>query len=507
MKFNPEEVSILRDLQRGRHDIVFFAEEILGLTLNPSQKRWFRLMGTRDDGWSWKLIYIIHVAANQIGKTLGLAIIVLWACSYKIGVPFENEKSWYNAPYQWFHVAPTQNQAYLLLADIRLIIKGVHPAQDKFGKKLRLPAGLVAEDKHEGYYDGLTFWNGALCQFRTTEDKAKALLGRRAAGISFDECAFDIHLTATVDESLLLRLASTGGPLILVSTPNGMNEFYEIVTKVRDRATPIDKNLWFNEDYREGLVWSTIEDNVGFGLGREEVDRMYSALEGVTTAAQQLEGAFVAPDEAYFVPQNKIEKAFRTNLPNMQRPKPGHKYAIFWDPSDTTDPTAVVVLDVTTYPWVGVFNLSQAPRGADAMIPMMIGLHHAYNSAYDKWGRVKHSEATTGYDATSMGGAMIRRSLVNLKPQRAINFGGSSKVKRDMLSNVRAAMLEGKLILPASWIRLKREVLNYRLPDDKLEQDNVVALAGAASIAGSPSGSRGPVKFSPHSRVRNVRRL
>ena len=34
-----------------------------------------------------------------------------------------------------------------------------------------------------------------------------------------------------------MRLISTGGPLIIVSTPNGMNEYYDVVQNVVDNGT------------------------------------------------------------------------------------------------------------------------------------------------------------------------------------------------------------------------------------------------------------------------------
>lgn len=56
----------LKTMTKGR-DIVFFCEEIMGVKLNPAQKRWANLVAANPDGWSWRYRRVAHVAANQIG--------------------------------------------------------------------------------------------------------------------------------------------------------------------------------------------------------------------------------------------------------------------------------------------------------------------------------------------------------------------------------------------------------------------------------------------------------
>lgn len=501
-KLSEQEVQVLRKLESGRTDIVYFAEEVLGIKLNRAQKRWFKFIKVAGDGFSWDMRFVIHVAANQVGKTLGLAVLILWACNYKIGMDTKSDHLWLNSPYQWYHVAPSLNQANLVLNDIRMILKNVHPAQEKSGSRSIFPQGFAVEITVENYYPGLQFWNGAVANFRTTEEKARGLLGRRAAGISFDECAFENHLIEIVNTVLWMRLISTGGPLILVSTPDGMNDFFEIVSEVENGGVheDMDPNVWVKREAREALVLSTVEDNVGFGITQEEVDRMYESLDPATRD-QQLKGAFIATQDAFFVPQTDILKAFDDKLPEFTPPQPGHKYVIFHDPSVSSDPYASVVIDVTKKPWKGVYyKWDKMPKGIHNLLPDIWGLHTQYSSAQDRLGRFPSSWAITGYDATSMGGQIIRQSLVGLHPQRAVNFGGTGKVKRDALTNLRAAMLKGDLKLPGKWSRMKREILNYKLDDKKIEQDSVIAAAGAMSLV-NVAGS-GPQPFNAHARVR-----
>lgn len=343
----------------------------------------------------------------------------------------------------------------------------------------------MQETKVAQYYDGLTFWNGATAQFRTTEDKASALQGYRAAGISFDEAAFEDHLVSVVNETLMMRLISTGGPLFLVSTPNGMNDYFDIVESVREAQDEPEPMVWVNGT--SVLAWSVIEDNVGYGITREEVDRMEVSLDPATKE-QQLRGAFLEPAEAFFTPQGPILSAFKTSLPEESRPRPGRRYVIFWDVSVASDPTAVIVIDVTKKPWRGVyFRHYPRPMGVLQLVGEMSRLHMDYNGAEDPRRMLPKSNAVTGYDATSMGGVIIRQLVAGIRPSRGLNFGGPDK-KLKSLTNLRAALSKGDIELPSKWTRVRQEVLNYRLKDTKIAQDCVMALDGAAEVASGFTG-------------------
>ena len=475
-------------LQRGRDPFVF-ATEILGVRLNPAQKRWIRQI-LPVDGWKWPRRTVVLVSGNQVGKTFGLAIVIMWACTYKIGIEFVPgdktlDTKWLGAPYIWFHVAPVQQQAYHPLKDIRLLLSGNHPAQVN---KVNLPPGWAAEVKVENYYDGLEFWNGSIVQFRTTEDKAKALQGYRANGISFDEAAFEDHLTSVINETLMMRLISTGGPLLTISTPNGMNEFFDLVDAVVKTGLRPEERVWRLND--SAVVWSTIADNVGFGVTQVEVDRMEATLDSATKE-QQLRGTFLAPAEAFFVPTDRVLAAFRRRMPNEAAPLPGHRYVIFWDPSsgkEGADPSPVVVLDITKKPLIGVyFRHYPFPMGIIELVNAMVGLHGIYNGATDPMRMLPPSRAITGWDATSMGGQIVSQLVSGIRPNHPFNFGGPEK-KIKSLYELRAALTKGDLLMPDGWVRMRQEVMSYRLKDDKLKNDCVMALDGALAIASGLGG-------------------
>jgi hypothetical protein len=493
--------SIALLLQRGV-DFQVFCEEVLGLRLNHAQKRLLPVLRVDAEWREWAFKELVVVAANQIGKTLIQAAIMLWACQYKIGVDPHDEKAWERAPYLWIHLGPVQQQAYHAYKDMNLMIKGEHPAQ---GNRSQFPEGLVHKTKIENYYDGFQFFNGAQIMFRTAEHKAEAVLGYKAAAISVDEAAFVDYLTEVKNTVLMMRLIASGGPLMLFSTPNGMNDFFDQADIIRENGEEISEMLW--RDGTSYLAWAIITDNLGFGIDQKEIDRMEKNL-SPTTKEQQLRGAFLEPAEAFFVPQDKIVRAFRADMPHETPPVPGHKYAIFYDPSVASDPTACVVLDCTEYPWRGVyFGHWEKPMDVTALIGEMFRVHQHYNGHMDKNFLSVPSRAVLGFDATSMGGAVMKQLLAPITPKKGINMAGAPTKKVAALTNLRDRLTNGQIILPASWLRLRQEILNYRLKDKGIKQDAAMALMGADMVATSMNPRMQQKPIQPHARITPRREL
>jgi hypothetical protein len=479
----------VQELLRRGEDFVVWCEEILGIKLNPAQLRVARCLNPSDirsRAWAFKTLVV--VAANQIGKTLIQACLILWALNYKIGVDDQDPTEWLNAPYLWIHLGPVQQQAYHAFKDANQLLRNAHPAQ----KNPKLPGALFEKIKIETYYEGIQCWNGAQVMFRTAENKGEAVLGYKAAGISVDEAAFVRGLTAEVNEVLKMRLIASGGPIMLFSTPNGMNDFFDFADHIQSTDHEVEEMVWHNGESR--LVWATITDNIGYGISQREADRMEQEL-NPATKEQQLRGAFLEPLEAFFVPQDLIIDAFRKDLPDEVRPIPGHLYAIFWDPSLASDPTAVVVLDVTYRPWTGVyFRWYERPLDITALTGAIYQLHGDYHNANGGNRLSTPSHAVTGFDATSMGGAAVKGLLAPLNPKRPVNFGGNA-IKTPSLTNLRDLLTKGDIVLPGSWLRLRQELLNYKLKDESIKQDTVMALMGCSIVARNMTIGREVKKF------------
>jgi hypothetical protein len=256
---------------------------------------------------------------------------------------------------------------------------------------------------------------------------------------------------------------------------------------------------------RRGTNSSAVADNVGFGLTAEEVARQERTLD-VATKEQQLRGAFLEPADAFFVPSVVIDEAFR-DMPDEIQPQYDHKYVISWDPSATTDPTVVIVIDITSKPWRGVyFRRYEKPLGETKLLTEIFALHAYYNGGALRPSRhMRKPRAITAIDKTSMGGALLAQSLTQLQPKRLIELAGPN-AKRIGLTNLRAALSTGTLRLPKSWTRVRREVLTYKLPDDKIVQDCVMTLLGNVDAATGGWGGETSSKFNTHSRVGRVSR-
>lgn len=490
-------------------DPIIFAEMVLGVKLNSAQRRWFLTACATEGGWKWEFRRSVHNAANQIGKTLGLAMSIMWAANYKIGIPNDNWDNWLNSAYNWYHLAPTYTQSTYILNDMKMLSQGKHPAQyDKDKGEFRevlWQENLVMERKIDSTYHALQFWNGSIVHIRTSNDKAKSIQGVRAHGISFDEAAFEDHLLVVMNEALKLRLISTGGPLWLVSTPNGMNDYYQVVQEILNNSMEVEERRWENKVRRTALVWSHISDNVGYGFSAEDASFMEIDVDA-ETKEQQLRGAFLEPRDAFFTPASAIEPSF-ANIPDEVPPQNDHKYIIFWDISLKNDATVCVVIDVTNKPHRGVYYRHWAkPMAFRELISEMNRIHDYYNS-YDNRRGGKPAVAITGFDASSMGGVAVTQEL-GIRNSMPLNMSGSARLKTEMLINLRTYLSTNRLVVPKTWIQLKQEIFSYRREDEKIKQDSVMALTGAVRIAqlhyGDAAGRSAKFTMRPRSQKRQV---
>jgi hypothetical protein len=492
IQYPPEVVELFHTLDRGRDDPAYFAEHVMGVKLNPAQRRWFRLCG-RMNGNEWYFRRVWHVAANQIGKTVGLALLILWASNYKKGLPTGNWDFWLTSGYLWLHLAPSHPISLLTRDDLKNLVQGAHPAQFDRDTGERhpflWPAGWAKEVKFgEGQYPGFLLWNGAEIHFRTTADQAKGIQGMRAHGISMDEAAYEDFLLAVLKGTIKMRLASTRGPFWGVSTPNGINDYYELITDVQQQGEQtFHERVWEAPKKRAALVWSHITDNSGFGLDPDEVDFMIEDQKDDPISGQTLYGAFLNPIDAYFVPSENIKDAWVKGLLE-KGPQNNHRYAIFWDVSMSQgDPTVCIVLDIGKKPWRGVeFRRWENSMSNAALIQEIIETHRKWNAPIDSTGF--QPRAITGFDSTSLGGKIIDEQLSSISPKRPVNFAGP-KAKDRMLVNARAALSRKDVWLPEDWLRLQREVLTYKKDDKKLVQDSVMAMIGALHLASSGWGA------------------
>lgn len=482
----PSVSNLLEDLKAGREDPVFFAERFLGVQMNPGQMRWARACVERSqNGWSPKYLTTVVSAGNRAGKTIAMALVIFHSAFYKLGIKppiagdTDDAMRWIKEPYEWYHIGIQQETAELVFRELSMMAQGIHPAQKGRKAPLFQELGKIAtfDKKYRGEYLWFQFnkaVGGASIHFRTTQDKAKALLGKDMHGISFDEAAFDPHLMVIYQEVLNLRRLSTGGQLHFISTPTeGINDYADL-WELGNEENP-------NRDSQFMSFRMSTRDNIGFGLTKENFDSIIrQQVEHLIP--QNIDGYFIEAREAYFYSPS-IEQCFDADLPDEGNPISKHRYVHGCDPGISHDATWTVTLDYTDKnKMVGVMAKKKAGKqNIIGIVNMLRETHLLYS---------QDSYCTTVIDSTGFGGKMFSQELSIIKPLKQVDFAGTKAKKLEILSDLKAVLDKGMVRFPKKgiWLELRRQLLGYKLDDRKLETDAVMALAVAIRHAVRSAG-------------------
>ena len=477
----PPEKTLLLEIAAARWDIARFAR-LLGVSAHDGQRRFWDAILARD-ATLWRAAYLTLIlsAGNRAGKTLAIAIAILHSCFYKTALkplgemPTDREaETWIKAPYDWFHFGIQQEVGELVYFELVNLLSGRHVAQKGRGCPLVEALGsqlAVWDVKERGEYRMVTLnplLGGAVIHFRTTNEKALGSLGKDMHGISFDECGFETNLSFIINEVLHLRRLGTGGQLLLTSTPSeGFNEFAE-EWRLGDPLNPL------RVPDRMSLRMST-RDNIGYGIDQGMFDRLVRSMPE-ELIPQNIDGFFIEGRRAFFN-AIAVDRSFHDGLPEVTPPQFGHRYVLGIDPASSKDETWAVVMDVTQPGrFVGV---RAEKRGGKQSIPglisMLKGLHDEYNT--------NGAQCSTALDATGFGGKVIRDLLSGVSPLRNVEFGGTTRKKLRILTDLKALVEQSRLTFPRTgiWLHLRRQLLAYRIDDKNLTTDAVMALVVAAT--------------------------
>lgn len=435
-----------------------------------------------SDGVAPRYLDINVSAGNRAGKTLMLAIGIFHSTLFKLGMPSPsalNERqleSWLTATYEWYHFAIQQETSELVYYELVRILSGTHEAQKGKGCPLLEEVGQVAEwtRKYRGEYLWMVVhpvFGGGQLHFRTTAEKAIGSLGKDMSGISYDECGFDPNLTFIVNEVLQFRRLSTGGQLILISTPT------EGLTDFADRWYEADPDVPDHKPDAISMRMST-RDNIGYGIDQTMFDRLVAGLPPYLVP-QNVDGEFIEGAHAFFG-GIQVGDAFIDTLPEETLPLKGHRYMQGVDPALTFDSTWAIVLDITDRKHMtGVKAARRQGRQTVLAVAAVATEGHMMFSS-------NGATCVTALDSTGFGGAAIRDQLGALKPLRAVEFGGVASKKVKLLTELKGVIERGELKLPKTglWLQLRRQLSGYIIKNDrKLETDAVMALAVAVHEA------------------------
>lgn len=466
-------------LAETRYDIPGFAR-LLGIEPHPGQIRLWQELILRDQTLFRPYWLTICVSAgNRAGKTLWLAISVLHHTLFKMGLRPPNPhddaelQRFARLPYEWYHFGIQQEVGELLFFAIDQLLQGQHEAQRQTGCPLTDSFGMIAKTdlKERGEYRWIVIdpvMGGGQVHFRTTAERGVGSLGKDMHGISFDECAFERNLSFVVNEVLHNRRLSTGGPMMLISTPSEAEGFAEFEDEFKrgDPENPL------HEPDRVSFYMSTRE-NIGFGIDRNIFDRL---MRGIPPhlIPQNIDGHFIQGRKAFF-DARAVDAMFVRDIPVHQPAKPRHRYVQGVDPAAVYDATWSIVIDATIDGRAEGVQAIKKP-GKQKVIDvagLIVDTHHAYEQG--------DATCETALDTTGMGGKVFKQMLVGIHPLRSVEFGGTRAKKLRMLTDLKGLIEQGRLRFPREgvWLDLRRQLLAYVLDDRRIEQDAVMALACA----------------------------
>jgi len=498
------------EFARGRWDPVRWAWVYLGIRLHAGQEQMVNAYIQRNHtGYRALWLWLLVSAGNRAGKTLALDVIILHSCVYRIGLkpPKDMENSveverWGKLPYDWWHFAVEQGPAEQVHRDLVRILLGTHESQeagcpwsDQVGGADKIATmsdpgtgsdAMTWGSKERGEYAWIILapeLGGAQIHFRSMKQKALGAVGQNAHGVSVDEAGLDPELSSHIKEVFHARRIGTGGQFVAISTPS------------RD-TSPDFEELWYTGDpdnpfrlpHRFAMQMST-RDNIGFGIDKADFDDLIEGMDE-DWIAQNIDGVFMAAIGVWFS-GTSVDAAFDETLPELQGPQEGMVYIHALDPG-LGDKCWTLVFRVKPNMTIeGVFidrmARKQTTRG---IVRLGKTSHHTY-----EMGGLAFVD--TGVDTTALGGHIFRELLeeddargivdeygepmVPLKgiPVKSVEFGGVTQVKRRMLSDLRSALDEGRIKMPATgfWSEVRKQLRKYKLADRKLEQDLVMCLA------------------------------
>ena len=495
-------IELLEMEQRGREDIIFFSEKILGVPLNDYQMKWLTRTTTPRVDWGTKfgdvmeevvgLLFGKNISAigNQSGKTVGIAIKHIWFNKYKIGMDLEPnliDKAYYST----LNISPHSRQTKACYQHVKDILSGQFLI-DEDGKKHLNELHVLMKDFLVGDNTNLgeiRFTNKSIFySVPTGQDQGSSLAGAQFGYISYDECSQSLHLKEELGAKIMSRLIKYGCCLDLISTPEVdslSHQYYLHIVRLGLRL----KDGWF------ALTGMGMDDNRFIGKKQKEGFKAELLSTDKKRYQQVVKGAFVTGGKRFF-DASEIENLWK--LPNKRESRIGGKYLLVadWGMSDTGDLSVFMVFDYTNYLFDGMIDLvaHEAVQGGTPQMQFALlrTLYEQY-TWYDDVGQVSRNP-TFVMDAEALGGVVIKKMLVTLKPKgfdidkdialfetkKAMSTGrdytesevdGAILEKNPDFGSVRSYYIE----------ELSEQLGTYHIEDKKLETDFAMAFVMGVS--------------------------
>ncbi len=513
-------IELLEMEQRGRNDVQYFSEVILGVPLNDYQKKWLSRTCTPREEWPAKfgeevsevagLRFGKNISAigNQSGKTVCIAIKHIWFNKYKIGMDLEANLI-DKAHYSTLNISPHSRQTKACYQHVKDILSGQFLIDEDGKKRLNelhilMKEFLVGDNTNLGE---IRFANKSIFySVPTGQDQGSSLAGAQFGYISYDECSQSLHLKEELGAKVMSRLIKYGCCLDLIATPevdSDSHQFYLHIVRLGMRL----KDGWY------ALTGMGMDDNKFISKKQKEGFKAELLSTDKKRYQQVVKGAFVTGGKRFF-DSSEIENLWR--LPGKRDCKIGGKYLVVadWGMSDTGDLSVFMVFDYTNYLFDGKIDLvahESVQGGTPQMQFALLRTLYDQYTWYDE-GSQKSKVPVFLMDAEALGGVVIKKMLVTLYPKgfdidkdialfetkKAMSTGrdysesevdGAILEKNPDFGSVRCYYIE----------ELSEQLGTYHIEDKKLETDFAMTFVmGVSYIAKKiPRTASKPVSLNP----------
>lgn len=481
LKGRPPDLTLLnKSLDRGRQDIVFFADYFLGMKLHPGQIRFMR--GATGN-------VNVLVPGNRFGKTVILAIRHIWHNFYKIGMKEGDAEEWQKVSYRTVALAPHSNVLEVDFQLIKQIMTSSFPI-NKEGEpiktnKCRLSWYIELDKCRNSAPYFIQFRDNTGIMFASTDgDKGGSVQGRKFGYGSYDEGGRSHHLEYELMSNLLPRFAEMGAQLDIASTPDQTSpsivyhsEIFEKGQKGVEGFKSFEgsafENIFLPESYFE-----QIEETYGNDPLKQQV----------------LYGKFVFAGDTLY-PAEDIKAAKDESLNSGVSYEHGHKYVIGIDTAMGEDEMVYSVLDVPEKPTeadpirlvrqMAVKGNSKSPQ---VHMDDFIGLV----ATYEKLNNVKiiletwNGESARFYQDMPYHLQHLTKCFGSWQPPgitpKMVGRNPRNVKKAEILLALRKLLANKSIKIPNETV-LIQQLSVYREDDAKLKTDRVISLALAVWLA------------------------
>ena len=490
-------------LAATEYDPNAFSELVFGTPLHDGQLRY-------HEEHNGQVNFLLP--GNSWGKTEFITRYSLWEAWFKKGYDFPQNDSYFELWYQakWEGLIASYEYDVAQESFDRLAL---------YKRNREEVAALIGRLSSADYEVELT--NGARLDWGSLGEKGRHVEAKRYRRIYVDEVGHIPDLGQTYDNILYPRTMGVGGVIHFFGTPKGYSDPYllEIYERGKNggdgfyfsQSGSVLENQYWTEDERErvlknpryvhGWVPCPNPGDCDYGICR---DWKHPKLTPI--GRQVLLGEFVMAGGLFFN-RHHINRIFTWDESTMgqvnwigedyfdipigldvatQQPiysAKGRLYHAAFDLGGNkprtkrkpgSDPTVGFVIDYTEKPWK-IVRFDYIPGGSadwEDKYAIMQQVYERYQLPY------------LTVDATGQTDSIVEALYNRGVEVEGVHFGGTGNKKFDMLRNVQLALelcwgaehTQGALRSPMIE-RLKHELEHYRLPDEDIQQDCVMALA------------------------------